>query len=182
MAKVVLNTNVKELAKKLGTMTKKLENMTPAFKDIADLELMETKLRYKKEIAPDGTPWPVPFTIRRGEYTETGSGARTKTSAWSKVDAWKYVVASRYHATPPGWRFFNEAFGDKILMDTGLLFKSLGRAFGKNYAIVGSNRSYSKAVQDGSGRRKARPYLGINQQTYNNVETVMKSYIKGVLK
>ena len=182
MASIVLSSNVKQLAKKIGEMTKKLENMTPAFKDIADLELMETKLRYEQQITPEGIPWETPFTIRKGEYLETGSGARTKTTDWTKVDAWKYVVASNYHATPPGWRFFNEAFGDQILRDTGLLFKSLGRAFGADFAIVGSNRTYAKAVQEGKGRQKARPYLGINQKTYDNVETVMKKYIKGVLK
>ena len=181
MASIVIDSNLKDLAKKIGTMTKKLEGMTPAFKDIADMELAETKFRYKMQIDPGGNPWPTSFTIRRGEYIETGSGARTK-QQWNQADAWKYVVASNYHATPPGWRFFNEAFGDKILLDTGMLQKSLGRAYGKDYAMVGSNREYAVDVQEGRGKRKARPFIGINKNTYDNVETVMKKYIQGVLK
>ena len=95
MANVSINS--KEFKKAIKELQSKLKNATPAFRDIANLELSETKLRYKNEVDPQGKRWPNPFTIRRD-----GGGSRLQS-----VDPWGYVVASNYHAAPPGYHFLD---------------------------------------------------------------------------
>lgn len=116
--------------KGLNDLAKKLQDMTPVFKNIADLELSQTKLRFRNEQDPQGNDWPDPITLRR-----ESTGVRSP----GQGNPWDYVVASNYHATPPGYRFFNRALGDKALRDTGTLFNSIGRAYGKDFAVVGTN-------------------------------------------
>lgn len=166
---------VNNVSKSLNNLSKKLIDMTPVFKDLADLELSQTKLRFVDEKDPQGKDWPEPFTIRRGIGDQTGSGERTKKSAWSRFDAWRYVVASNFHATPPNFRFFDKSKGDKILRDTGILLKSIGRAYSKTFAIVGTNTEYAKKLNDGRF-----PFLGLNQKTVENVENVTTQYLKGL--
>lgn len=168
------NLKIKEnITKKLSELSKKIEDMTPVFKALADLELMQTKLRFEDEKDPEGTKWENPFTIRRGVGEETGSGSRTKRSGWTKKQAWEYVKQSNFHATPPKWRFFDASKGDKILRDSGILFKSIGRKYEKDSAIVGTNISYGKKLQNGRF-----PFLGINEKTLENVESVTMNYFK----
>lgn len=144
--------------------------MTPAFKDIADYEWAATKLRYTKETDPDGKKWPDPFTIRR----DAEGGRNTDFN-----NPWGYVVASNYHAAPQGYHFFSRARGDKIMRDTGTLFASIGRAYGKDYAVVGTNIEYARKNQTGTGGVKARPFLGINNKTLTNVRKVVGFYLGG---
>lgn len=143
----------------------RLEDMSPAFKDIADHELSETKLRYVKQQDPEGTPWPDPITIRR----DGGGGANT-----AFTDPWAYVVASNFHAAPPGYHFFDRGRGDKVLRDTGTLFNSISRAYGSDFAVVGTNIEYAQKLQ--SGRF---PFLGINAKTEENVLKVVEFYLVG---
>lgn len=170
MASVKINENI---TKGLRELEKRLEDMTPVFKALADLELGQTKIRFTDQKDPEGKKWPEPNTIRRGKGPETGSGSRTKTTAWSGKEAWDYVVASNHYATPPGWRFFNKAKGDKVLRDTGMLLKSIGRAYGKDFARVGTNREYAPKLQ--SGRF---PFLGLNEKTMENVSETLSIYFK----
>lgn len=173
MATIVISETV---TKGLNNLSKKLSNMTPVFKDIADYELMNTKLRYKQAIDPDLKEWPDPFTIRRGRSAESGSGRRTKRSGWSQKDAWKYTVAANFHATAPGYHFF-DPFRDRPMFDTGSLFASIGRAYGKDYAIVGTNKEYAGKLQNGRF-----PFLGINNNTEIYVKKVVEFYLMGVAK
>lgn len=178
------NVKIKEtISKGIRNLEKRLKDMTPFFKAVADLELSQTKLRYKDEVDPDGNPWPDPFTIRRGKAWETGSGKRsfdvddsgvkTRKTRWSASEAWEYVKASNFHATPPGWRFFGESRGDKKMVNTGVLQKSIGRYYSKDSAVVGTNIKYAKNLQDGRF-----PFLGINEQTQDNVSKSIDSYLK----
>lgn len=153
------------VSNKIGNLKNKMSDMTPFFKDIADLELSQTKLRFTRQVNPQGEKWPKPFTIRRGNGPETGSGARTNKRGWD------YVVASNFHATPPGYRFFNPNRGDKVLRDTGNLFKSIGRAYGRNFASVGTNVGYAKTLQAGKFQM-----FGINQKTIDNINKIARIY------
>lgn len=170
MATIKIKDNI---SKNLKYLENKIQEMTPVFKDIADLELSQTKLRFNDEKDPSGKKWPEPNTIRRGKGKETGSGKRSNKSTWTRAEAWDYVEASNHHATPPKWRFFDKSRGDKALRDTGMLFKSIGRFYSKNSAIVGTNTSYAEKLQDGRF-----PFLGINQKTIDNVNEVISSYLK----
>lgn len=166
MADVKITGNI---SKEIENLTAKLKDMTPVFKDIADLELSATRLRFTKEVDPNGNKWPEPFTVRRD-----GGGNRSQEFR----NPWGYVVASNYHAAPPGYHFFDPARGDKILRDTGNLFNSIGRAYGPNFAIVGTNVDYARKNQEGDGV-KARPFLGINQKTYENIKNLTEFYLTG---
>lgn len=171
MAEVTIDS--KRLQDALNKLVSKLSDSTPAFKDIADLEWAQTRMRFTKQVDPDGKKWAEPFTIRRD-----GSGGRNT----QFNDPWNYVVKSNYQAAPPGYHFFDSSRGDKILRDTSGLFNSIGRAYGKDYAVVGTNLEYARANQEGDGKRKARPFIGINQKTVENVLKVLKLYLQGSKK
>lgn len=150
----------------LRELSKSIKDMTPVFKDIADKEWSETKMRFKNQVDPNFKKWPMPITLRRGKGEETGSGVR------STKRGWDYVVSANFHATPPGYRFFDPT-KDKILRDTGRLMKSIGRAYGSNYAIVGTDVEYAKKLQDGRFS-----FIGINAKTLSNVRMIVNKYMK----
>ena len=179
MAKITITS--KKLLSQLKKLTDSLSDATPAFRDIADLELSQTLLRYRSEVDPDGNEWEDPHTIRRGQGPETGSGKRTKTSGWTREEAMEYFKDSNFHAAPPGYRFFDKSIGDKVLRDTGTMMLSIGRAYGKDFALVGTNLEYAQKHQDGDGVKK-REFLGINDKTEENVLRVIKSYLLGAVK
>lgn len=164
---------------KLSNLKKFLQDMTPVYKEIADLEHSQTLQRFKRQVEPDGTPWAEPFTIRKGSGPETGSGAR---SEGTFTRPWDYVRASNYQATPPGYRFFNAAKGDKIGRDSGSLFLSITRVYGPDYAIVGSNREYADDFQNGTGPRQPRPFIGINDKTITNIERTVRKFFGRITK
>lgn len=148
----------------LSGVPKKLSNLTEVFKQLAALELSATKQRYIKEVDPDFNKWPDPITLRRdGKPTQVR-------------DAWEFFKENHY--VPKGWRWWRRP--DKILRDTGVLFNSIGSAYGYNYAIVGTNVSYGRNHQEGIGV-KQRKFLGINKDTERNIDRVMKNYLKGIL-
>ena len=151
---------------KLLDLPNKMKDMRPAFREIAALELSQTKQRFLKEIDPEGKRWDIPFTIRRGGNGQVNTAFN---------NPWSYVMASNYKATPPGYRFWRRP--DKILRDTGTLFNSLGSGYTNTYAIVGTNLEYASKHQEGNGV-KARPFLGINKTTQQNVNKVMINFLK----
>lgn len=167
---VTITVNSKQVTDQLNKLVAALKDPSPAFRDIADLELAQTKSRFLRQVDPDGKKWAEPFTIRRG-----GPGAVNT----QYNNPWAYVKASNYHAAPPGYRFFDSSRGDKILRDTSTLFNSISRAYGKDYAVVGTNVEYAKKHQYGEGV-KERPFLGINKTTIENVRSIFLKYMEGL--
>ena len=167
MAKVKFD--VKDAVRKLDAARMRLSDMTMLFKDIADLENTQTRLRFKEEEDPTGEAWPDPITIRRD--SNGGSGRLNQEKAWS------YFVESDFLETPPGWHVFSRAKGDKAMRDTGNLLNSIGVSYGKDYAIVGTNVEYAQSLQDGRF-----PFLGINKKTSENVNKAMEVFLKGIFK
>ena len=161
---------IEKLQSKIEKLRASLKDMTPVFKDIADLEWSQTKLRFTKQVDPTGKPWPDPITLRRD-----GDGGRN--TAYTLDQAWDYVIKSRFHAAPPGFHFFSKARGDKAMRDTGTLFNSIGRSYGPNSATVGTNLSYAKKLQTGRF-----PFIGLNERSIRNVESVLNKYMKGLTK
>lgn len=168
MASVVFD--ISDLLKKTDNMVKNLGDMSSLFRAISELELSQTKLRFRAEKDPSGKLWPDPVTIRRD-----GGGRRE--GGFSREQSWNYVLKSNFHATPPGWHFFDRSRGDRALRDTSNLFNSLGSSWGKDYAVVGTNVEYADKLQ--SGRF---PFLGINDRTRKNVNDALGSFMKGLLK
>ena len=165
---IAIKIDDKEVQKGLLKVAGFIGDMSKAFKAIADLELSQTKLRYKNEQDPKGKPWPDPITIRRD-----GTGSRN--TKYTKDQLWGYVLKSNYHAAPPGYHFFSRSRGDKVLRDSGQLMLSIGRAYGKGFALVGTNKTYAKKLQ--SGRF---PFLGINKKTYDNIEKTFTQFFRKI--
>ena len=163
--------DIRDATKKLDKISMGLVDMTQLFKNISDLEVMNTRLRYIDEVDPDGKKWPDPITIRRDAQGGEGRGQFTGEQSWN------YVLKSRFHAVPPGWHWFDKQRGDKIMRDTGNLFNSLGIAYGKDYAMVGTNVEYAQGLQDGRF-----PFLGANEKTVTNINTAVDAFVKGLLK
>lgn len=157
--------------KKLSGADSKLSDQTQFYRNLSELELSDTLLRFKAQKDPDGKKWPEPFTIRRD-----GEGG----NRMDRDAAWGYVVSSNFHAVPPGYHFFDASRGDKILRDTGTLFDSLGVSFGKDYGIVGTNLEYAEKHQNGEGVQQRR-FLGISKSTNNNVKQALSAYLKGLI-
>lgn len=155
---------------RIAQMMKSLMDMTAFFKALGDMELSDTKQRFVEQVDPYGKKWATPFTLRKGIGPETARGA---TSQMSADQRWNYVMSSNYKATPPGYRFFRKSSGDKILRDTSTLFNSIGRAYSKDYVVIGTNVEYAEQHQFGLGSKKRRPFLGINEQTYANVDSLI---------
>lgn len=141
MAKVELD-YLKTQAK-LKNLKDSYKNMEELFRNIADLELSSTLLRYKDEEKPDGTKWRDPISTR-------GRGKDK--------------------------RPFDRGLGDKVLIDSGILLGSIQRVFGEDYAEVGTNMKYGGYVQ-----ALGFTFLGVNDQTRDNVREAYKAFIKGVL-
>ena len=150
----------------LGNGVKKLKSMAPVWKAIGDLELSQTKLRFVKEVDPEGNKWPDPITIRKDAGGSTSS----------HEEAWAYAKASNFHALPNGWHFFRRG-SDKVLRDTGILFNSIQRAYTDTYAIVGTNIKYGRKLQEGRF-----PFLGINKKTEDNIIFVLNKFLGGLLR
>lgn len=146
---------------KFKRLQKNLKNPEKIYKAIADLELSQTLVRYKREVDPQGKRWKA--TIRSIKK------------------------------------------GGKILIDTAVMFNSIGRRFSKYFALVGTNIKYAKYHQDGgvynvpAHTRKSstgkiysvrsydlntpqRAFLGINKKTIENVTAVINKFWKDSLR
>ena len=140
--------------KNLDILLRKLKNPAPALKKIGQLEVSQTKLRFRNSKDPDGNDWePLsPFTIaarRKGR----GSGS------------------------------------PKILVDTGRLRSSITFATSNTDVFIGTNVVYGSLHQEGGkvypfGNKRAskvevpaRPFLGINEKTNENVFSVLKRFL-----
>lgn len=164
MASIVFD--ARDVLRKLGALSGGLKNMEELFRNIADLELSQTSLRFRDGEAPDGSKWRDPISIRR----DAGGSSFTREAAWG------YWKASNFHAIPQGWHFFNRGQGDKPMIDTGQLSQSIQRVFGRDYAEVGTNLKYGKYVQ-----ALGFTFLGVNKKTEENIEDAYENYIKGFL-
>lgn len=159
MARIELS--IGETLAKLRNLKKGFSDLSELFKNIADLEYSSTLLRYKDETDPSGRKWRDPITIRR----DVGG------SRFSKAEAWHYWKKSNFHALPSGWHFFNQ--NDKTLIDTGVLFGSIQRAYGSNFAEVGTNIKYGEYVQN-----LGFVFLGVSKDTKDNIKEAFEAFVK----
>ena len=127
-----------------------------------------TKLRFDKQVDPKDKPWPDPITIRRDAGGNRGG--------FTREQSWNYVLKSNFHAVPKGWHWFDRN-RDKVLRDTGTLFNSISRDFGKDFAIVGTDLSYAEKLQTGRF-----PFIGITSRTESNLDIAMNAFLKGAFK
>lgn len=164
MASIVFD--ISDVVKKLKVIDEKHSDMTPMFKMIAEFEKSQTLLRYKDEVAPDGTKWRNPIAIRR-------DGTATP-NRMDKSRAWHYWKFSNFKAVPKGWHTFDRGLGDKTLRDTGVLMNSIQEKFGKDFAMVGTNIKYGQYVTN-----LGFNFLGVNNKTISNVRKAYSLFMRG---
>lgn len=79
MAKIEID--VSEVVDGFNDLSKKLGDMSGFFRNVAELELEDTKFRFLSEVDPDDIPWPEPKTYRRnpdGGYRKFSSARGDK--------------------------------------------------------------------------------------------------------
>lgn len=140
-----------DLVKRFDDLLDLMSDMTPFFKDLADLELSETHSRFNKQVDPDFKPWALPTAARR-----------------------------RTGRANPRTRPFSKSLGDKILRDTGTMYNSIGRAYGKDFAEVGTNISYAVYHQSDEPRTviPQRKMFGVNKVTLETIDKLIKAYLE----
>lgn len=174
MAKVIFD--AKKALESMSRLAEGLADQSQLFKNIADYELKDTLLRFKKGVKPDGSKWPDPYTIRRGDGLGTKDVNRSTGEAWDDESARAFYFASRMTSAPKGWHIFDPT-KDKVMRDTGNLMNSISREYGKSYAVVGTNVEYAEKLQDGRF-----PFIGMTKKTNKNINNSVKAYLKGLLK
>ena len=152
----------------LSSAKDNFEDMSKFFRNISELELSDTKLRFKSEKDPEGNKWPDPITIRRDGEGSSGG--------FTKEQSWNYVLKSNFHAVPNGWHWFDRN-RDKVMRDSGTLYNSISAAYGKDYAIVGTNIEYAEKLQKGRF-----PFIGVTAKTEDNINEAMALFLKGLFK
>lgn len=190
MADVIID--LSKVMKGLAQAKANFEDMTPFFHNVADLELADTKLRFETQKDPDGKKWPDPHTIRKGgpdpkNPKKSGFKKRVRdinaeanefgVSVSERDLAWNYVVNSNFHGIPNGWHWFDRGRGDKAMIDNGTLLNSISRAYGKDFAIVGTNLEYAEKLQTGRF-----PFIGVTSRTQDNIDEAMQVFLKGLFK
>lgn len=166
MAEVIID--LSKVMNGLSNVKANFEDMTPFFRNVSELELSDTKLRFRTETDPSGKKWPDPITIRKDAGGNSGG--------FTKEQSWNYVLKSNFHAIPNGWHWFNRG-QDKVLRDTGTLFNSISSAYGKDFAIVGTNLEYAEKLQTGRF-----PFIGVTSRTQDNIDEAMQVFLKGLFK
>ena len=81
MASLIL-IDVSKVTKGLQGAQGNLYDFTKFFQYVADLELADSKLRFKKQVDPDDKPWPDPITIRRDAGGNRGG--------FTREQSWKF--------------------------------------------------------------------------------------------
>lgn len=68
---------------------------------------------------------------------------------------------------------------NKILLDTGRLRSSITFAVSNTDVFIGTNVIYGSTHQFGNDKKNipARPFLGVNKQTNENVRSVLKRFL-----
>jgi len=64
-----------------------------------------------------------------------------------------------------------------ILKKTGRLSQSINHVVLGNRLFVGTNVKYGKFHQEGRGNNPIRQFLGVNERTRQNAETVIKQFL-----
>lgn len=121
MNRIFVKINSNDFKKKIKKANAKISNLRQFFKDIAEFELSDTLLRYKKEISPNNEAWRIPKHAIRGTYAR-GSKKRPFDSSV-----------------------------DKILYRSGNLFNSISYLSDDKSAIIGTNIRYGYYLQNNLG-------------------------------
>ena len=69
--------------------------------------------------------------------------------------------------------------GKGILYEFGGLFRSFKVQVGTNVVAIFSNKPYAKFLQKGTPRMPARPFLGWNRKSIDNVKNKFVRFFKG---
>lgn len=68
-----------------------------------------------------------------------------------------------------------------ILVDTGLLLRSITHEAARDSVIVGSGMLYARYHQEGTAKMPARPFLGLSAQDYRDIDELLSDWIDGLI-
>lgn len=151
------NTTLKAVADLVG----RARNWRPALNEAALYMERQTKLRFAREEAPDGTPWAplATSTIRR---KLSGKGGKRR----------------------DGRGRFLKSGSTKILVDTGILESGIAaRPASDTQASVETTAGAEYGIwhQIGTKRMPARPYLGFSDEDVSAIDRIFKRHVDGDL-
>lgn len=157
-----------DIAAALGRLSRRVEDMRPAFDQIGASLTASTLKRFEDQKGPDGQPWK-PLSADT-ILARLGGTRRT----YTKGMKFRKGVAAKIGAL-------------KILQDKGRLKASITWRAASDRVEIGSNLVYAAIQQLGgqAGRGvtiPARPFLGIDDSDKNEIGRIVENYLGQIFR
>lgn len=69
-----------------------------------------------------------------------------------------------------------------ILVDRGNLLKSITHEAAADSVIIGSVMLYARWLQEGTQRMEARPFLGLSDKDYRDIDELLADWLNGLIE
>lgn len=186
---IVIEVDDKAINGAMVRLSRQLENIRPAMRDVGELLVKSTKDRFVRSVAPDGTPWApntqatiTDFLREKGmKRDETGQrigwkkGYRKKDGSWSKR-AERYASGKK-PLLGASKRLSHEihyrASLDGVEVGTALEYATT-QQFGAKQGSLGRTR---RGAPIPWGDIPPRPFLGLSPQDRDNVLAILRKYL-----
>lgn len=187
---IIIAVDDKAVNEAMVRLSKRLEDVRPAMREVGELLVKSTKDRFARGIAPDGTPWaPNTAATITGYVRERGISRdkKGKSTGWKKgwtrdkgrrlsATAWKYV-AGKKPLLGASKRLSHEihyrASMDGVEVGTALEYATT-QQFGAKQGSLGRTRRGAPVPW---GDIPPRPFLGLSPQDRNNVLAILRKYL-----
>jgi phage gpG-like protein len=166
---ITIQVNDQQVLSVLGELNARLQNLSPAMKEIGEDVVASTKARFASASAPDGTPWAPNSPVTLERYLGLYAGAHKKDGTLSAKGA------ARSAAKKP------------LTGETRALQSTINYQQGGNSSVrIGSPMVYGAMQQFGGTRAQfpnlwgdipARPFLGLSDADKTGVLEVLASYL-----
>ena len=171
-----------ELTEALRQLGQRLDNLTPALRDIRDLLVTTTKRRFRDSKAPDGTPWAPnkPITLERFLSKSYGGDVPRKRDGSLKAPAARRLAGKK-----------------PLIGESERLSQEIAGNVSGNTVEITSNEPYSAVQQFGAaqgafGRTRrggpipwgtipARPFIGISDSDREGIAETIAEHLEGKL-
>lgn len=149
-----LNITVNSVAPQaaISELTARLGDLTPVMASIGEYFLVETRDRFDRETAPDGTKWaPLASATVRDKARRQRSGTNRNGGSRARVNAQP----------------------NAILKSTFLLRDTITYKASAFSVAVGTPQKYGVHHQFGTARIPARPFLGVNDADIKEISEIV---------
>jgi len=169
MTGITLTVDDAALRRALDRLAHKVDDLSPALRDIGEYLVRTTDLRFRAEVAPDGTPWAQNSDTTLLRYLNKGGKGFTKKGRLSARGAKRLGMKKILRA-------------DGFLQDT-IRYQL---ADGGRAVEIGTDRVYGAMQQFGGtkaqhpqlwGTIPARPFLGLSAADRAGILAILKRHI-----